>query len=576
LVEPVRLVIWDLDETFWKGTLTEGGIELIPRHGELVRLLAGRGIVSSICSKNDHAAVERVLRDAGIWDLFVLPSVNWEPKGPRLTALIESLQLRPASVLFIDDNHLNREEAQHALPELQVSDEGIIPSIADSPAFAGKADPELSRLRQYKSLELRKFDAAAATHDATGFLRASGIVVSIEHDVAAHLDRAVELINRTNQLNFVKSRLAEDPQGAREELSALLAQHDILAGLVRVTDRYGDHGYCGLYILKHKRLLQFAFSCRILGLGVERWLYRRLGSPAIQISEPVSAQLIVDEPPIDWITLTDSPLSQPDPAAIQGSIFARGGCDLKAVGHYFNVGAFRFTGEFNLGRHYSDMRIDHSMFLRYAITGLPPGGLQACQRLGYEESDFRTALHEERPGKRIWLLSFFTDAAFALYRHRRSGVMVPFMLRRWPDQTADVRHVTLEQLPAEAHAIHESVLAEPLAYLRHQFDYLGLISESQFKENLRIVLDSAPPGTRVFLLTANEQLQDPVEPVRHHSLEFKALNRWMRGVARWRRHVTVLDVRHFIESDAEVHNWGHFNRMVYFRIYRELERRIGR
>jgi hypothetical protein len=28
--EPVRLVIWDLDETFWKGTLTEGGITFSP------------------------------------------------------------------------------------------------------------------------------------------------------------------------------------------------------------------------------------------------------------------------------------------------------------------------------------------------------------------------------------------------------------------------------------------------------------------------------------------------------------------------------------------------------------------
>ena len=24
--EPVRLAVWDLDKTFWKGTLSEGGI----------------------------------------------------------------------------------------------------------------------------------------------------------------------------------------------------------------------------------------------------------------------------------------------------------------------------------------------------------------------------------------------------------------------------------------------------------------------------------------------------------------------------------------------------------------------
>ena len=28
--EAVRLVIWDLDETFWTGTLAEGGIQTIP------------------------------------------------------------------------------------------------------------------------------------------------------------------------------------------------------------------------------------------------------------------------------------------------------------------------------------------------------------------------------------------------------------------------------------------------------------------------------------------------------------------------------------------------------------------
>ena len=30
--EKVRLVIWDLDETFWRGTLTEGGIEYVQAH----------------------------------------------------------------------------------------------------------------------------------------------------------------------------------------------------------------------------------------------------------------------------------------------------------------------------------------------------------------------------------------------------------------------------------------------------------------------------------------------------------------------------------------------------------------
>ena len=44
--ENVRLVIWDLDETFWKGTLSEGGIEeYVQANHDLVVALARRGIV---------------------------------------------------------------------------------------------------------------------------------------------------------------------------------------------------------------------------------------------------------------------------------------------------------------------------------------------------------------------------------------------------------------------------------------------------------------------------------------------------------------------------------------------------
>jgi predicted enzyme involved in methoxymalonyl-ACP biosynthesis len=74
--EPVRLVVWDLDETFWRGTLSEGGIrDYVSEHHDTVIELARRGIISSICSKNDHAAVETILREHGLWDYFILPSI---------------------------------------------------------------------------------------------------------------------------------------------------------------------------------------------------------------------------------------------------------------------------------------------------------------------------------------------------------------------------------------------------------------------------------------------------------------------------------------------------------------------
>ena len=46
--DKIKLVIWDLDDTFWSGTLTEGGVSPIASHIELVKKLTDCGIVNTI------------------------------------------------------------------------------------------------------------------------------------------------------------------------------------------------------------------------------------------------------------------------------------------------------------------------------------------------------------------------------------------------------------------------------------------------------------------------------------------------------------------------------------------------
>ena len=45
-----------------------------------------------------------------------------------------------------------------------------------------------------------------AANDSIAFLRESGIRIIIDHDVEANIDRAIELINRTNQWNLCGGR----------------------------------------------------------------------------------------------------------------------------------------------------------------------------------------------------------------------------------------------------------------------------------------------------------------------------------------------------------------------------------
>ena len=70
-LDTVKLIIWDLDETFWSGTLSEGGVRIPEENVQLIKDLTSCGIIQSICSKNDLEPAKTVLQESGIWDYFV-------------------------------------------------------------------------------------------------------------------------------------------------------------------------------------------------------------------------------------------------------------------------------------------------------------------------------------------------------------------------------------------------------------------------------------------------------------------------------------------------------------------------
>jgi FkbH-like protein len=579
--EPIRLVIWDLDETFWRGTLTEGGIDFDLTNREIVVELARRGIMSSICSKNDFDSVKKILVRHGIWDFFILPSIDWSAKGPRLQALVEAVQLRPPSILFIDDNRSNLEEARRFVPDLNVRGRGFIPKMLERPAFRGRADAAFSRLKQYRLLERRKADERAAGADLTKFLRDSDIRVRLEFDVEPHIDRVVELINRTNQLNFTKVRLPQAHEDAKAELLRLLKVFSIQSALVRVTDRYGDHGFCGVYVhnSEARKLLHFCFSCRILGMGVERWLYQKLGGPQIDIRPDVLTDLFDRTQKIDWIN-QELDLARPatkdamPPVLPFGRITARGNCDLGAAIHYFTATLPDAVGEYSIRRNGMHFRIDHTVFLRQAIDGLAPEALSAARRLGYLEEDFRTRLFEDRSDRHLIIFSFATDGFNVLYRHRNSGLTVPFVISQQNRPRLDLRSLVPCELRLDDPGA-ASWIPAALQFLKDEFDFVGLISESDFKENLRLILKNIPDSACIFILETLETLYHEGKEVGGQNQQFVQLNNWIREVCQMFPRVQILRWSDFISDASEIRDNLHFHRKTYFRIYQGICSRLG-
>ena len=239
-ITKIKLIIWDLDDTLWRGTLSEGGAQLPIEHKQLLIDLTDVGIINSICSKNDLDSTRAELQRLGIWDLFVFASINWDNKGARLRNMIEQMALRPINVLFIDDNTFNLQEAKHYLPELQIAMPDIIPEIIHQVNTLDKKDTDHKRLQQYKVLEEKT--CAAAEYDSNeAFLYASNIRVTIHKDCLTVADRLHELLLRSNQLNYTKKRISLD------ELTAIINDPNYDCGYVTVKDVYGDYGIVGFY-----------------------------------------------------------------------------------------------------------------------------------------------------------------------------------------------------------------------------------------------------------------------------------------------------------------------------------------
>ncbi len=65
----IKLIIWDLDDTLWQGTLADGDrIKPYDHRIALIRAFNDRGVVSSICSKNDADMARAALMDLGWWN----------------------------------------------------------------------------------------------------------------------------------------------------------------------------------------------------------------------------------------------------------------------------------------------------------------------------------------------------------------------------------------------------------------------------------------------------------------------------------------------------------------------------
>jgi FkbH-like protein len=270
----IKLVIWDLDDTLWRGTLADGEtVTLIEHRAAFIRELNARGVINAVCSKNDFAQGKAQLVAFDLWDEIVFPHIAFVPKGAAIRTMIADMQLRGANVLFVDDNPLNLAEVAHAVPEIATLDITAPDADARLAKLVASQTGTRSRVADYRMLENktrdRRSDEAQSNED---FLRSCDIkaCVLVEMENLAFTDRIVELVNRANQLNYTGSRLTADV--IHDQIIDVLGY---CSWSVFAWDRYGNYGLVGFALMRrrpHLELIHFVFSCRAMHMGLERLL----------------------------------------------------------------------------------------------------------------------------------------------------------------------------------------------------------------------------------------------------------------------------------------------------------------
>ncbi|WP_430790771.1 HAD-IIIC family phosphatase [Actinoplanes sp. G11-F43] len=291
----IKCLIWDLDNTLWRGTLLEDPEVALPE--EIRRTIAeldSRGILQAVASKNDHDHAWQRLRDLGIAEYFVLAEIGWHPKSQSVKAIADRLNFAMSTIAFIDDQPAEQAEVAYHHPEVRCYPAERATALAGLPEFSPVVTSDARRRREmYHAGFRRTAERERFTGPDEAFLRSLDLVMEIQRADDADLARLEELTLRTSQMN------ATGVHYSGSDLSALLADpgHDVLA--VSLTDRFGPHGAVGVLLIGyHERvwhLKLLATSCRVVSFGAGSVLLDRL----IDAAAAAGVHLAADFRPTD-------------------------------------------------------------------------------------------------------------------------------------------------------------------------------------------------------------------------------------------------------------------------------------
>lgn len=288
-----KAIIFDCDNTLWKGVVGEDGIEGIDmsptsKFGKFYHFvqriavyLSKRGVIVGLCSKNNEQDVLDVLRNHKDMilneDHIVIKKINWLDKASNLRDIASELNIGIDSLIFVDDSDFEINLIKEQVPEIFTIQVPTL--ISDYP------DVVFKKAIKYFNLVLNAEDAKKTEiykqqfereNSKTAFSSIEDYLASLEIELIVvkndqlHIPRIAQLTQKTNQFNLTTKRYTEN------QIQQFVSNINFEVYAMFVNDKFGDNGLTGVCIAyedeKNPQIVKIdslLMSCRIIGRNIE-------------------------------------------------------------------------------------------------------------------------------------------------------------------------------------------------------------------------------------------------------------------------------------------------------------------
>lgn len=287
-----KALIFDCDNTLWKGILGEDGfdnIEMSSRTKDgavfseiqaMALALNKQGILIGLCSKNNPGDVDEVIEthpDMQLRDEHItINKSNWSDKVSNLKEIAQELNIGLDSLVFVDDSSFEVNLIREQLPEITVLQ--VPERLYEYPKMIRENIGLFYNLsftaEDRKKIEMYKHQVKRETVKKE-FTNIEGYLASLELKMTIHLDdesiipRMSQMSQKTNQFNLTTKRYAEG------DIKSFIEIDDSVVFAFSVSDKFGDSGVTGLCIINFDTINKtadidtFLMSCRIIGRNIE-------------------------------------------------------------------------------------------------------------------------------------------------------------------------------------------------------------------------------------------------------------------------------------------------------------------